>query len=297
MRIRFDRDARRRAKDTGMAIACLACVVIALVPLGSILLEAAARGLPAIGPSFFSETQPEPCSPQFSGPCPLGGIANALQGTLLLIGLASIVAIPFGILVGVYLSEYGHNRLGRSVRFFTDVMTNIPSIVVGIFVYGLLVTVAPGIVFSAVAGGFALATIMIPVVARTSEEALHLVSTATREAALALGIPRYRVILRVVLSTARSGLLTGALLGVARVGGETAPLIMTAFGNPFLSQGLDHPVDSLTLRIYYYGISPFANWQNLAWGSALVLVLLMLAISVVSRLVLRQRFRAAGRAA
>ena len=290
MRVGLDRDTRRRVKDWGMAVACLACVVIALIPLVSILVEATARGLPAIGPGFFTETQPEPCSPQLSGSCPTGGIANALEGTLILIGLAALVAIPFGILVGVYLSEYGHGRLGRSIRFFTDVMTNIPSIVVGIFVYGLFVAVARSIVFSAIAGGLALATIMIPIVARTSEEALRLVPTATREAALALGVPKYRVILRVVLSSGRSALVTGALLGVARVGGETAPLIMTGFGNPFLFQGLDHPIDSLTLRIFYYGISPFGNWQNLAWGAALVLIVVMLGISIASRVALRSRF-------
>lgn len=289
MRVRFDRDARRRAKDRAMSLACLACVAIALVPLGSILAEAVARGLPAIRPEFFAETQPPPCSPQLSGSCPAGGIANALEGTLILVLLSSAVALPFGILVGVYLSEYGHGRLGQAVRFFTDVMTNIPSIVVGIFVYSLLVLVSRDIVFSALSGGAALATIMVPIVARTTEEALRLVSNATREAALALGIPKYRVVLRVILSTARGGLLTGALLAVARVGGETAPLIMTAFGNPFLAQGLDHPVDALTLRIYYYGISPFENWQALAWGSALLLVLLMLGISMASRLLLRQR--------
>ncbi|MFA5896676.1 MAG: phosphate ABC transporter permease PstA [Thermoplasmata archaeon] len=290
MRIRFDRDARRHWTDLAVSVAALACVVLALIPLGSILFEATSRGLRAWGPDFFLKNQPAPCSPQISVTCESGGIANALQGTLVLIALSSLLAIPFGILAGIYLSEYGNNRIGGAVRFFTDVMTGIPSIVVGIFVYGLLILTARDIVFSTIAGTVALATIMVPIVARTSEEALRLVPGSIREAALALGIPKHRVTSRVVLSSARSGLVTGALLGVARVGGETAPLLFTAFGNPFGFQGLDHPADALTLRIYYYGISAFQNWQDLAWGSALLLVLLMLGISVASRLALRNRF-------
>jgi phosphate transport system permease protein len=275
-------------------------VIIALIPLGSILVEAASRGLHAVGPAMFTENQPPPCNPETSGTCSTGGIANAIQGTLILISLAALISLPAGVLTGVFVSEYGNNRLGRTVRFFTDILTEIPSIVVGIFVYTLLLESANlgwvdvRLVFSTIAGVLALAVIMVPIVARTSEEALRLVPTATREAALALGIPKYRVTLRIVLSSARGGLLTGSLLAVARAAGETAPLVMTAFGNPFGFQGLNQPIEAMPRIIFYYGISPFPNWQELAWGSALILVLLMLSISVVARVLLRSRFGVRG---
>jgi phosphate transport system permease protein len=249
---------------------------------------------------MFTELQPPPCNPETSATCPTGGIANAIQGTLILVSLASLISLPVGILTGVYVSEFGNNRLGRTVRFFTDILTEIPSIVVGIFVYSLIVELAilgwvdRRLVFSTISGTLALATIMVPIVARTSEEALKLVPVATREAGLALGIPRYRVTLRIVLSSARSALLTGALLAVARASGETAPLIMTAFGNPYFFQGLDHPIEAMPRIIFYYGTSPFPNWQALAWGATLILVLMMLAVSVASRIVLRGRLEARG---
>jgi len=300
MRFLIDRDARRRLKDRLAQVATFLCVVIALIPLGSILVTAVARGAAAIGPGFFTDSLPPPCNPDVTPNCPTGGIANAIQGTLILVALAAGISLPVGVLAGVYVSEYGANRIGRSVRFFTDVMTNIPSIVIGIFVYtlflelGVLGWVDRGLVFSATTGAIALSTIMIPIVARTSEEALKLVPVAVREAALALGVPKYRTILRVVLSTARSGLVTGALLAIARAAGETAPLIMTAFGNPFGFQGLDQPVEAMPRIIFVYGITPFPNWQALAWGAALVLVLISLLISIASRLVLRSRFSIGG---
>lgn len=300
MRIRFDRDTRRRWKSHAISAAALACVVIALIPLGSILVEATSRGLGAVKPEMFTQSQPPPCNPATSGTCPTGGIANAIQGTLILVVIASLISLPAGILTGIYVSEFGANRLGGVIRFFMDIMTEIPSIVVGIFIYTLLLELSVlgwidrRLVFSAIAGVLALAIIMVPIVARTAEEALKLVPTSTREAALALGIPKYRVTLRIVLSSARSGLLTGGLLAVARAGGETAPLIMTAFGNPFMFQGFDRPIEALPRIIYYYGISPFPNWQELAWGATLILVLMMLGISVASRILLRQRFRATG---
>ncbi|TLZ51541.1 MAG: ABC transporter permease subunit, partial [Methanobacteriota archaeon] len=177
-----------------------------------------------------------------------------------------------------------------TVRFAMDVMSGIPSIVIGIFVYTLVLTLNRQFVFSAVSGGVALAVIMLPVVARTSEEALRLVPVTTREAALALGIPKFKVTLRVVLASARGGLVTGGLLAVARAAGETAPLIMTAFGNPFGFQGFDHPIASLTFVIFYYGTSAYENWQGLAWGATLILILIMLAISIAARIALRSRF-------
>ncbi len=241
MTFRFDRDTRRRWFDVAMSAAALACVGIAILPLGSILFEASVRGAAAITPSFLTL------------PAGSGGIANSIQGTLVLIGLTGLVALPVGILTGIYLAEFGRNRIGGAVRFFVDVMTQIPSIVVGIFAYsfvlelGVAGIVSRRLVFSTITAVIALSTIMIPFVARTSEEALRLVTTSTREAALALGIPRYKVILRVVLPSCASALVTGGLLGIARVGGETAPLIMTAFASPDFFTGLDQPIDALPL--------------------------------------------------
>ena len=274
-----------------MSVAALACVLIALVPLGSILYEVVVRGIGSVGPGFLTGTQPIPCTPGSGVPCAQGGVGNALEGTLILVALSSAIAMPVGLLAGVYLSEYGRGPLGTAVRFFADVMTGLPSIVVGLFVFGLFQIVLPGFVYSTVAGSLALAVIMIPVVARTSEEALRLVPNSVREAGLALGIPKHRVSLRIVASAARDGVLTGALLAVARAGGETAPLLMTAFGSFYFVQGLDKPVAALPLNVYQYGTTAYGNWVALAWGSALVLVLLMLGISVVARLLLHRRFR------
>src|SRR6266702_3310729 len=279
----LERDTWRYLKDIVMSVAALACVVLALIPLGSILIEAAGRGLQAISPSFFVLNTGE------------GGIGNAIQGTLILIALTSLIALPVGVLTGIYLSEFGKNRVGFAIRFFVEVMTQIPSIIVGIFAYsvilelGLLHVVDTRLVFSTTTGVIALSTIMVPFVARAAEEALRLVPVATRESALALGIPQYRTILRVVLPYASSALLTGALLGVARIGGETAPLLMTAFGSPFWFSGLDHPIESLPHTIYVFALSPSTAQNQAAWGASLILVLIMLVISITSRSIVRLR--------
>jgi len=266
-----------------MSIAALACVAIAILPLGSILFEATVRGSQAISWNFLTQ------------PSGQGGIGNSIQGTLILISLTALIALPVGIITGIYLSEFGKNPIGGAVRFFVEVMTQIPSIVVGIFAYslilelGVLGVVSNRLVFSTTTGVLALAPIMIPFVARTSEEALRLVPNSTREAALALGIPRYRTILRVVLPSCASALVTGGLLGIARVGGETAPLIMTAFLSPDWFGGLDQPIDALPLRIYRFAIGPSPTEHATAWGASLILVLIMLGISIISRTVLRLR--------
>lgn len=283
MNFHFDRDTRRRWFDLAMSIAALACVGIAILPLGSILFEATVRGAQAISWDFLTS------------PSGQGGIGNSIQGTLVLIGLTALIALPVGIMTGIYLSEFGKNTVGGAVRFFVDVMTQIPSIVVGIFAYslilelGVLGVVSNRLVFSTTTGVIALSTIMIPFVARTAEEALRLVPISTREAALALGIPRYLTILRVVLPSCASALVTGGLLGIARVGGETAPLIMTAFLSPDWFGGLDQPIDALPLRIYRFAIGPSPAEHAAAWGASLILVLMMLGLSVISRTVLRLR--------
>ena len=280
---RFDREGRRLWKDLAMTVAAFACVVIALIPLGSILIEAGIRGIQALTPNLFLFDTA------------YGGIGNAIQGTLILIALSSVIALPIGILMGIYLSEFGKGRVGDAVRFFVDVLTQVPSIVVGIFVYSLFLTLAlAGLmstrsVFTTITGVIALTTIMIPFVARTSEESLRLVPVSTREAALALGIPRYRSILRVVLPSGVSGLVTGALLGVARVAGETAPLLMTAYGSFYGFSGLDQPIESLPHTIYTFALDGSPARLQAAWGASLVLVLIMLVISIVSRAIVHFR--------
>lgn len=288
--MRFHRDVRRRWKNWLMIGLCLVCVLAALVPLGSILYEVTVRGMGSITPSFLTATQPT-CVPYGGLGCPPAGVGNALQGTLILLALSSAIAIPIGVFTGIYLSEFSHGRFGAAVRFFADVMTGLPSIVMGVFVFGLFSVVIPQFVYSAVAGALALSLIMMPFVAIATAEALNLVPTSVREAGLALGIPRFRVSLRVVVSSARDGVLTGILLALARVGGETAPLLLTSFGSYYYFQGLGSPVQSLPLNVYTLGSYPYANWVAVAWGSALVLVLLMLGLSVAARFLLRPRFR------
>jgi len=281
---------------------CILCVAAALIPLGSILYSTIDRGLPAINVDLLT-TSGAPsviCPPGTS--CLSGGINNAIIGTGILVGLAALVAFPVGVLTGVYLAEYGNNRLGRSVRFFVNVMSGIPSIVVGIVVFSLMLylseanIIQSSYIYSVVPGSFALGLIMVPLVARTTDEALRLVPTATREAALCLGIPRYRTILRVVLPTGGAGVLTGALLATARAAGETAPLLITDLGNTFGFQGLNHPVAALPLVIYYYGTSGIPRYETIAWASAFILIVAMLAISLASRITLaRALARAQGR--
>jgi phosphate transport system permease protein len=300
--MRPSRSLRRRLTSRLVSLLGIACVVVALVPLGSILYSAVDRGLPALNVGLLTTSGPPSviCAP--GAVCSSGGINNAILGTVLLVGLAALVTFPVGILTGVFLSEYGHNRVGRGVRFLVNVMSGVPSIVVGIVVFSLMVALAnAGVIesryiFSVIPGSLALGLIMVPVVARTTDEALRLVPTATREAALSLGIPRYQTILRVVLPTGGAGVLTGALLATARAAGETAPLLMTAFGNSFGFQGLDRPVAALPLVIYYYGISGIPRYETIAWGSAFLLVVAMLAISLAARITLaRARARASGR--
>lgn len=288
MSLVFDRDTRRRWKDFAMSIAALACVVIALVPLGSILAESVAVGIASLRPSLLLTN---------SG---IGGIGNAIQGTLILIALSSGMAVPVGILSGIYIAEYGNNRLGRGIRFFTDVMTQIPSIVVGIFAFSLMLVlsqdgfISPLSVLSARTGAIAVAVIMIPFVTRTTDEALRLVPGSTREAALALGIPRYKVTLRIVLSSSSSALVTGVLLAIARGVGETAPLLVTMPNSNFGFAGFDQPMASLTVTIYQFATYPQPSLHEAAWGATLVLTAMVLLMSVATRFVFRRRFGSRG---
>jgi phosphate transport system permease protein len=214
-------------------------------------------------------------------------MANAMLGSLVMIALASAVGIPMGIAGGVYLSEYGPGKLASTLRFSIDLLASIPSIIIGLFAYAMLVL--PMKRFSALAGGLALAIIMIPTVARTTEELLRLVPIHIREAGLALGIPRWRVTLSVVLRGALGGIMTGVMLAVARAGGETAPLLLTALNSQFWFKGVDQPVASLPVQIYNYAISPYDDWHRQAWAAALILVLFVFILNLITRLLIRRQ--------
>jgi phosphate transport system permease protein len=275
-------DARYRARKlksrvTSVLLALAAAVTI--VPLISVFAYAALRGLPAISWSLFTEL-PKPVGELG------GGLANALAGTVLVVLIASAIGIPWGIGIGVFLSEYGQGKTGKMVRFCADLLASVPSIVVGLFVYAI--AVVPFKHFSAAAGGLALAILMIPTIARSSEEILKLVPTHIREAGLALGLPRWKVVLRIVLRAARGGIVTGLLLSVARVAGETAPLLFTALGNRFWSLRLGEPIATLPVQIYTYAISPFDDWQTQAWAGALVLITTVFLVNLITRVVFRR---------
>jgi phosphate transport system permease protein len=239
------------------------------------------QGVVALNVGFFTQL-PKPVGE------PGGGMANAIVGTLILVGLASCLGLPLGILGGLYLAESRDRRLPWIARFLADVLNGVPSIVIGIFAYGI--AVLPFRRFSALAGGFALAIIMLPIVIRTSEELVRLVPASMREAALALGIPEWKVLLRIVLPTARAGIITGVMVAVARVAGETAPLLFTAFGNRFWHQGLDQPIAALPLQIFAYAISPYDDWHRQAWAGALVLIGMVFVVSLAARVATRGRF-------
>jgi phosphate transport system permease protein len=269
----------RRLTSVVMTTLTAACAVVAVGLLVIILGYIAYRGVGALSLSFLVET-PQPVGEG-------GGIGNGIVGTLLLILLATAFGLPIGVAAGVYLAEFGAGRFGTVVRFVADTLTGVPSIVVGVFVYTVVVVPAGG--FSALAGGIALAIIMIPVVARTTEEMVRLVPASLREGALALGAPQWRVTLGVVLPAAAPGIATGAMLAVARITGETAPLLFTALNYRFFSRDIFQPIASLTVQIYNYAISPYDEWHALAWAATLVLMALILAINVAVRLLTRRR--------
>ena len=216
-----------------------------------------------------------------------GGMRNEIIGSIILIAIASVIALPAGLMSGIYLAEFGSPRVTSSIRFAADILAGVPSIIVGVFAYAILVR--PLHSYSAVSAGIALAIIMIPVLARTAEEAMRLVPNSTREAALALGITRWRAVIGVVLPGAITGIVTGIMLGVARIAGETAPLLFTALGNYFGYQGLDKPITALPLQIYRYAISPYLDENQQAWAAALLLVLLVLVISIFVRWISNRR--------
>ncbi len=258
---------------------CGGAVVVALIPLAMILFFVLSRGFSALDLAFFTHL-PAPAGE--SG----GGMVNAIVGTLILTGLGSLMAVPIGIASGLYMSEYAGTRVASAIRFAADTLNGVPSIVIGVFVYG--VAVLPFKQFSAVAGGLALGIMMIPIMARTTEELLLLVPGTLREGALALGATRARAIFTVVLPAAAPGLVTGVVLAFARAAGETAPLLFTSFNNRFFSTDVTQPISSLTVQVFTYAISPYDDWQRQAWAGSLVLVLIVLACSLIARLATRK---------
>jgi phosphate transport system permease protein len=273
---------RRQITDVVVRGLCVAATALAVLPLLAILAYIVVKGGSALSLSFFTELPKPPGEPN-------AGMANAIVGTLTLVALACAVGVPLGILAGVYLAEFGENWFGKVVRFCTDVMSGVPSIVAGLFIYALVVV--PMKRFSAIAGGLALAMLMLPTVTRTTEELLRLVPDSLREAALALGVPKWRTTLSVVLRTAAPGIATGVMLAVARVAGETAPLLFTAFNNRFWSSALGEPVASVPVQVFTFAVSPYDDWRQQAWTGALVLVAIVLALNLAARAVVRQKVR------
>jgi phosphate transport system permease protein len=274
----------RKLKSNLMVGLTVLATGVALVPLFLVLGYLISKGAASLNWNFFTR-MPTPVGQ------PGGGMANAIVGTFELVGIAILLGVPVGIGAGIYLTENASGWLSRVVRFAADVMMGIPSIVIGIFVY--TVVVRPAGSFSTIAGAIALAIIMIPLVTRTTEEMILLVPHELREAALALGVPRWRTSVSVIVPTAASGIATGVILAIARVAGETAPLLFTAFGNRFWSTALTQPIASLTVQVYTYAISPFADWQRQAWAGALVLTAIVLALELGVRWVTRDAARVA----
>jgi phosphate transport system permease protein len=266
---------------------CAASVLAALIPLGFVLFFVIGQGISSVNVNFFTQ-MPKPVGE------PGGGMANAIAGTLMLSGLAAMMAVPIGVVSGIYMSEYAGTTFASIVRFAADTLNGVPSIVIGVFAYG--VAVLPFHQFSAFAGGFALGVMMVPIIARTTEELLLLVPGAMREGALALGATRARAVLSVVLPAALPGIVTGIVLALARIAGETAPLLFTSFNNRFFNTDLRQPTASLTVQIYNYAVAPYDDWHRQAWAGALVLVTIVLVCSLLARFATRrlERMHARG---
>jgi phosphate transport system permease protein len=278
----ISRPVRRRLVSRLMTGVTVLCAVLALLPLFAIFADLVVRGASSLDWPFFVENPPAPGS---SG----GGVANAIVGTLIIVGLGSLFGLPVGIGAGVYLAEYGGGRFGRMVRFLADVLTGTPSVIVGVFVWMLVVR--PMGHFSALSGAVALAILTVPMVTRTTEEMVRLVPNSLREAALALGFPRWRATAQVMVRSAWPGIVTGGLVAVARIAGETAPLLFTALGNLNFRTNVLQPMQTLSLQIYVYATGPFEEWHRLAWGAALVLMGIVLVFGLTARLATRTRFR------
>lgn len=265
---------RRRAIDRAMTGVMGLAVVLAVIPLFLILFFIVTKGIGGLNLHLLTD---DPNRPGLPG----GGVRNAIIGSGLMVGLALAIGVPIAVGCGIYLAEYGQNRYGTVIRFLVDVLAGIPSITVGLFIYGLVVL--PQKQFTAFAGALALAIILLPIVARITEEMVLLVPRSLREASYALGAPRWKTVMRIVLPTALPGIITGVVLALSRIAGEAAPLLFTSLGNQFSSTGVFHAMDALPLRIYFYATGPYGYWHDQAWAMSLILVALILAISLIVR--------------
>lgn len=291
--MKFDRAARRKVFSNGMTVLTGLSIVAIMVPLVAVIYQVVSLGGPVFNVALFTQGIPYPCTPHPGVTCHQGGLVVPIEGTLLLMGLSALFSVPIGVGAAIFAVEFGgERRSARIIGLVADVLSGVPSIVVGAFVYALLVIYYPSIVFSTLSGSFALAVIMVPIVTRTCEEALRTVPNSVREAALALGISRWKVTLRIVLVSALPGIVTGILLSVARATGEAAPLLI------LLGNGCEHPLQGITqegcalpLWIYEGATSPDQNLIALAWGAALLLLVLILVLSVVSRMTLDRMTR------
>jgi phosphate transport system permease protein len=273
------RDARRRLLSSVMTALCVVAVLVALVPVVLIFAFVIKQGIGALDLNFFTKA---PMPPGEMG----GGMAPSIVGTLIVCGVGAVFGVPVGILTGIYIVESGGTRLASAARFAADTLNGVPSIVMGLFAYAIIVV--PVGHFSALAGGFALGVMMVPLVARTTEELLRLVPMSLREGALALGTTRGRAVFTVVLPAALPGIITGVVLALARIAGETAPLLFTAFNNRFFSTELTEPISTLTVQVYTYAKAAHEDWHRQAWAGALVLVTLVLVCSILARLATRR---------
>ena len=273
---------RKKITSAIMMSLTFVAALVAIIPLVLIFYYTISKGITYLNFNFFTQL-PKPVGE------PGGGMVNAIAGTLILIGIGGSIGVPVGIMTGIYLSEFGKNKFGNVVRFLTDVLSGIPSIVVGVVAYTLVVV--PMKHFSAFAGGIALGILMIPTIVRTTEEMIKLVPHTLREGGLALGIPKWKTTLSIVLRTAWKGIATGVLLGLSRAAGETAPLLFTALGNRFWSTNIGQPIASLTVYIYDYAKSPFEDWNQQACTAALVLIMLISVLSLLFRIVTRSKYK------
>lgn len=272
----------RKFKNVSMQVFAMVCALLVITPLVLVFYHLVSQGFSSLNWAFFTQL-PKPVGE------PGGGMGNAIVGTFVLLGQAALIGVPVGVLGGVYLSEYGGSKFNWWIRFAADILNGVPSITWGIVVYALLVLPMHG--FSALAGGVVLGMMMIPLVMRTTEEVLQLVPGGYREAALALGIAKWKTTVQIVIRTALKGIITGVLLALARVAGETAPLLFTALGNQHWSHKLNEPISAMPLQIFNYAISPYDDWHRQAWAGALVLLLLVLSVNIGVRFLTRDRFR------
>ncbi len=288
----MNRNLQRRYVSRGWLVLMYALTLLALIPLGLVLWFTVTKGLPSvIHPQFFFNSELPPCEPR----CPVvsqAGVGHAIVGTGIMVGIASLIAIPVGVLGGIYLAEYRVAPWSNGVRLASDVLVGTPSIAIGLFAYAFLVV--PFHHFSAFSGAVALAVLMLPIVTRTTEGAVALIPNGLRESGLALGLPRWRVSLQLVLPAAAPGVITGALLSVARAAGETAPLLFTAFGAHILEFDPSGPMQALPLTVFKYALLPYKSLQDQAWGAALVLIVMVLSVNLISRWILRRQIALAG---